>query len=390
MPAWVPTTAVLLFVASPFLGAPAWSQAAPAPQTVAKATAPATPASATSPAQPVVADSGAAAPATAPASTDTALPKPVEPPAGGGPPKSNTLFFYTSPRSTVEMEVHSIPPTNKERLERLRNGFAAVDCGSDRMREQRVEGKHGDTGTNLICVWPGSGSGTIVIAAHYEHEGQGDGALADWSGAILLPFLYQAVQGQPRENTYVFLEAYKREGADIWVKSLSRADRKRIRAMIDLDGLGLSYTRFFTTFSPFETTTPASAHLQAQLLWSALSDGLTQAPEQASPHHWLSVDATDPFRAFMVPTIVIHSVPPESAKIPGSAADVASAVNGNAYFQTYHLMCAYLTSLDHVAAKLDTQDPLWETGPGNVNPESDNLRVTFRNFSNGRLAGPTP
>jgi hypothetical protein len=288
------------------------------------------------------------------------------------------------------MEVHSIPPTNAERLHRLRDDFAAANCGAERMRQQSVTDKQGKSGTNLICVWPGQTPGTVVVVAHYEHEGVGQGALADWSGAALLPFLYQAIQGQPRTNTYVFLEAWKREGADAWLKSLNKIDRKRIRAVIDLDALGLSYTRFFTTFSPFENVPLGATHLQAQLLWAALSDGLTQAPEQESPHHWLTIDPTDPFRALMVPTIIIHSVPVASARIPGSAADIASAVNGNAYFTTYHLMCAYLASLDRVAEKLDTHDPLWETGPADVQPEQETPMVTFRTFSNGRLQYPPP
>jgi hypothetical protein len=360
-------------------------QAAPHAQTVAKSAVPAAPASG-------VPDPGSAVsvrPAAAAPAADIAQPNPGSPakPANAA---SRTLFFYTSPRSMVEMEVHTIPATNKERLQRLRENFSAADCSADHMAEQKVVDKHGDAGVNLICVWPGGSPDMIVVAAHYEHEGQGQGALADWSGAALLPFLYEALQGQPRQNTYVFLESWKRDGAETWLKSLSKTDRKHIRAMIDLDALGLSYTRFFTTFSPFEIAPPGAIHLQAQLLWSAISDGLTQAPEQTSPHHWLSVDDTDPFRAQMIPTIVIHSVPSDSANVPGSAADIATAVNGNAYFQTYHLMCAYLTSLDHVAEKLDTRDPLWDTGPTEVEPEQETPRVTFRTFSGGRLMPPPP
>jgi Peptidase family M28 len=413
MPARLPTTAVLLSLITGALLCPAFlcpsatgqsRPASPARQDVAKSTVPAasnpaattvtvnaidTPASSASPS----ASAAAAGPETldpATISTDTSLPPPADAPADAAKAKSKTLFFYTSPRSTLEMEVHSIPATNAERLERLRDDFAAADCGAERMRQQSVTDKQGKSGTNLICVWPGQTPGTIVIVAHYEHEGAGQGALADWSGAALLPFLYQAIQGQPRTNTYVFLEAWKREGADAWLKSLNRTDRKRIRAVIDLDALGLSYTRFFTTFSPFENVPLGATHLQAQLLWAALSDGLTQAPEQESPHHWLTVDPTDPFRALMVPTIVIHSVPVASARIPGSAADVASTVDGNAYFTTYHLMCAYLASLDRVAEKLDIRDPLWDTGPTEVQPESETPRVTFRTFSHGQLQNPPP
>jgi hypothetical protein len=381
MPPRLPTTAVLLFLIAPGV----LCQSGRPNRDVAKSDAVAAPAT-TAPATALAPGS----PAAAVPRPDAALPRPVDDSADAATPKSKTLFFFTSPRSTVEMEVHSIPATDGERLQRLRDNFAGADCGGGRMREQAVVDRHGAKGVNLICSWPGHGSGVVVVAAHYEHEGQGEGALADWSGAILLPFLYQAIQGQPRENTYIFLESWKREGADAWLKTLSKDERKRLRAVIDLDGLGLSYTRFFTTFSPFENVPLGSTHLQTQLLWSALSDGLTQAPEQVSPHHWLTVDDTDPFRAFMVPTIVIHSVPEESGRIPGSASDIASAVNGNAYFTTYHLMCAFLASLDHVAAKLDTNDRIWEaSGPIDVQPEQETPIVTFRSFVNGRLS-PTP
>jgi hypothetical protein len=380
MPLRLLTTAVLFFIAPLAL-----CQSAPDSRDVAKSTIPAAPDSPAAAPAPA-ADPAAAVPAP-PLAADTALPKPGAT-GDAAAPASRTLFFFTSPRSTVEMEVHSIPATNQERLRRLREDFTAAGCDAARMRQQPLTAKGTEHGANLICTWPGQSPGTIVIVAHYEHEGLGQGALADWSGAILLPFLYQAIQGQPRTNTYVFLEAWKREGADAWLKSLDKSDRKRIRAVIDLDALGLSYTRFFTTFSPFENVPLGATHLQAQLLWSALSEGLTQAPEQTSPHHWLSVDPTDPFRALMVPTIVIHSVPTESAHIPGSAADIASAVDGNAYFQTYHLMCAYLASLDHVANKLDAHDKLWDTGPGDVEPELETPTVTFRNFDHGRLTPP--
>jgi hypothetical protein len=294
---------------------------------------------------------------------------------------SRVLFFYTAPRSTVELEVHTVPSTNEARLDRLRAAFHSAQCGGDNMREQPVTDKHGVSGVNLICIWPGENpsSGTIVVAAHYEHEGKGDGALADWSGAALLPLLYKAIQGQPRENTFVFVESWKSDGVQTWLKSIPRDDRRRIRAMIDLDALGLGVTRYFTTFSFMETTPLSALHLQTELLWAAIDDGVSQTPEQTSPHHWLSVDPTDPFRALLVPTIVIHSVPPESDRVPGSAADIASAVDGNAYFQTYHLMCTYLASLDRMAKKLALNDPFWKAVPGQDDePAIEKPLVTFR------------
>jgi len=332
----------------------------------------------------------AATESTTPAVSSPALPASGKP-AEKASSASRVLFFYTAPRSTVEMEVHDVPPTNEARLDRLRAAFHSSDCDGDRMVEQPVADKHGVAGKNLICTWPGEpNAGTIVIAAHYEHEGRGEGAIADWSGAALLPFLYQAIQGQPRENTFVFLESWKTDGVQTWLKSITREQRKHIRAMIDLDALGLGVTRYFTTFSAFETTPPSALHLQLELLWAAIDDGFNTPPEQTNPHRWLAVDGTNPFRAFMVPTIVIHSVPPESAHVPGSAADIASAVDGNSYFQTYHLMCTYLASLDRMARRLALDDPFWKTVPGqDIRPDDETPKVTFRSFEHGQLVPTT-
>lgn len=330
-----------------------------------------------------------AARASGPAAPDA--PHPADPTAPNAAP-SRVLFFYTAPRSTVEMEVHSIPPTSRDRLAHLRGAFAAVGCSGDRMREQRVVDKHGQAGANLICTWPASpdspSPGTIVVAAHYEHDGRGQGALADWSGAALLPFLYLAIQGQPRDNNFVFLESWTPHGADTWVHSLSKEQRKSIRAMIDLDALGLGVTRYFTPLSFMENPPPGADHLQIELLWAAVDDGLTTPPELTSLHHWPSQDSTDPFRAHMIPTIVIHSVPPASSRLPGSDADIASAVDGNAYFQTYRLMCTYLTSLDRMAKKLASDDPVWTTphfqNTANAVPIDEDPRITFRAYPSWR------
>jgi hypothetical protein len=309
---------------------------------------------------------------------------------------SRVLFFYTAPRSSVELEVHSIPPSSRERLDHLRDAFRAAGCAGDRMQEERVVDKHGEAGTNLICTWSASGvagsaradssaGGTIVVAAHYEHQGQGEGALADWSGAALLPFLYQALQGQPRENEFIFLESWKAQGAETWLRSLSRERRQHIRAMIDVDALGLGATRYFTTFSFMETPTEGAVHLQTELLWAAIDDGLTAPPEMTSPHRWLAQDSTDPFRAKLIPTIVIHSVPPNSSHLPGSPADVASTVDGNAYFQSYRLMCTYLASLDRMAKKLNRDDPVWSLPHYQEVPSAEvNPRVTFKQYGSWR------
>lgn len=370
----LPQTAILIFALAA-AALPGQNTTSPSTQIVtAAAHDPAAPGSAT----------GSAAPAGTTATTTS----------GKSPSAaSRVLFFYTAARSTVEMEVHTIPPTNEARLDRLRAAFESAKCGGSLMQEQPVAAKHGAPGTNLVCTWPGTGGGTIVVAAHYDHDGNGEGALDDWSGAALLPFLYEALQGQPRENSFVFLEAWKSDGVQTWLKSLSRDQRKNIRAMIDVDALGLGGMRYFTTFSFGETPPEAATHMQMELLWAAIDNGLTKPPLETSPHRWLKVDTTDAFRAMMIPTVVLHSVAPESERVPGSAADIASAVDGNAYFQSYQLICTYLASLDRMAKRLAaTNDPFWKLPPSNrdVRPADETPQVTFRAVAPGGHLLPGP
>ncbi|MGB9031070.1 MAG: M28 family peptidase [Acidobacteriaceae bacterium] len=375
MPLRAATPLVVLLLASPALlcqSTPAASAQASPTQVAAASPHGATP------------SAGPAAPGNTPPASSVSSTAPAKESSS----VSRVLFYYPAARETVEKEVHAVPSTDAARLDRLREAFRAAGCDRSQMKEEPVTAKHGAAGANLICTWPGDeGTGTVVIAAHYENGGKGQGAISGWSGAALLPFLYKAIQGQPRRHTYIFLETWKGEGATAWIKSLSRDEKHGIRAMIDVDALGLGVTRYFTTFSAFEDPVLGSSHLQIELLWAAIDDGLTQAPLETNPHRWLSVDDTDPFRALMIPTIVIHSVAPESDRLPGSAADIAAAVDGDAYFRSYHLMCTFLASLDRVATKLNQDDPAWNLGTNAVDrPDDGNPRVTFRQVGGWRTS----
>ena len=301
--------------------------------------------------------------------------------------QSHVLYFYTSSRQDVDAQVHAVPATNAARLAAVRSDFSTAGCAGPDLSRQPVRARHGRSGTNLICSLPAGSHaadpGIIVVAAHYDHHGPGGGALDDWSGAILLPFLYRSLQGQPRTNTYVFLESFGLSGARTWLRSLSTAQRKCIRAMIDLDALGLGPTRFYSTIGAFQNPPPGVAHLQTLLLWAAYSDGIHQAPRRTPPLHWLSTDITEPFRGYDIPTILVHSIPRTSSRIPGSARDLPTVIHGSDYYGSYNLICAFLVSLDHVAADLERDEPFWTKIPTNVQYPLENPTVTFMKRSNG-------
>ena len=201
-------------------------------------------------------------------------------------PAQTRLYYVTTPRSTLENEVHSVPADDEGRFTHLKAAFASAGCGGDSMKVQPVGEKAGG-GANLICTWPGKSAFTIVVVAHYRHEGKGEGAVENWSGAILLPYLYLAVQAQPRESTFVFLESYGSAGTTEYMKSLTREQKQQIRAVVSVEALGVSpVTRYYTPLPDTRWMPASSAHLQMALLLATLADNRVARPDGVTPH-WL-------------------------------------------------------------------------------------------------------
>jgi hypothetical protein len=298
---------------------------------------------------------------------------PVQTPDSAAPTR---FYYFTTPRSTLETEVHSIPPPDTARFSHLKDAFADAGCSGDSMKVQQVADK-ANAPPNLICAWPGKTAFTIVVVAHYPHTGKGQGAVENWSGAILLPYLYRAGQAQPRENTWVFLESGGKSGSEAYIKSLSREQKRQIRAVIALDALGVGpVARYYT---PNPDNTPwlpgSSVHLQMALMFAILSDNRVPRPEQTSPLRWLSIDDSQPFRYSSIPSIFIHSIPDKDASIPGSGKDTASAIDPNAYYQNYRAIAVYLIDLDGLASKLKSGDPVWHGVGGQYHLDKNDLPI---------------
>jgi Zn-dependent M28 family amino/carboxypeptidase len=70
------------------------------------------------------------------------------------------------------------------------------------------------------------------------------GAVDDWSGAVLLPSLYQSLDSKPRRHRFVFVgfagEEAGLHGSGAYVNKLTSDERSSLRAMVNLECLGLS------------------------------------------------------------------------------------------------------------------------------------------------------
>ncbi len=224
------------------------------------------------------------------------------------------------------------------------------------MSEQQVKGSKLP---NVICTLQGESDSLIVVGAHFDHSGQGAGVVDNWSGAGLLPSLFESLHKELRKHTFVFVGFSDEEkglvGSSYYVKQLKPDQTSKIRVMINLDSLGLGPTKIWLGRS--------EKKLAGALTGVAKSLGL---PLQAIDGDQVGDEDSTPFRKRKVPAIVLHSITQETLSVLHSSKDTVSAVRMDDYYETYRLISVYLAFLDGMA---------WEQ----IEPQSERSPVPRKN-----------
>jgi len=227
---------------------------------------------------------------------------------------------------------------DEERERELTTMFAEAGCSTDNLEEQIVRRKGPP---NVLCTMPGATSSRIIVSAHFDHAGVGDGAVDDWSGASLLPSLYQALKQTERKHTFQFVGFTDEEkglaGSSYYVKQLTKDQLAAIKAVVNLECLGLSPSEVWPDV--------ANQQLLEHLFRVARSLHLPLSGVSVTK---VGDDDTHPFRNEHVPTLTIHSITQETISIVHSNKDKLSAVHADSLYDSYHLVAAYLAFLDQV------------------------------------------
>lgn len=228
--------------------------------------------------------------------------------------------------------------TNAERGARLKRMFVDAGCG-EYVSEQPVKYSKAP---NVICVLPGLSDRVIIVGAHFDRVPTSDGVADNWSGASLLPSLYEALKVEPRQHTYVFIGFTDEEkgliGSRFYARNMSPAQVAATAAMINLDTLGLAPTEVWTSRSD-------------KRLILALVGVAKYLKAPLSGVNFERVGSTDSesFKARKIPRITIHSLSQktEDARILHTPKDKLSAMNLDDYYDTYRLLAVYLAYLDY-------------------------------------------
>lgn len=253
---------------------------------------------------------------------------------------ADTLRFDVIPREVVESRLRQYKGDDKQRESTLKQMFADAGCSGQNLSEQAVKGSKQP---NVICMLPGNGDRTIIVGAHFDHVSAGDGVVDNWSGASLLPSLYQAVKAAPRKHSYIFVgftdEEQGEVGSRFYAQHMKQDEIAATDAMVNMDTLGLAPTEVWASHSDKQLTN-ALAYLGK----------LMNQPVRGVNVEQIGSTDSEQFAARKVPSITIHSLTQETwnARILHTRRDKISEMQLDEYYASYRLIAAYLAYLDQL------------------------------------------
>jgi hypothetical protein len=248
---------------------------------------------------------------------------------------AQTIQFSAVSQDIVEKRLGAYVSKNDKRGPAIRQIFEDAGCAGEKLTEQPVKGLRVP---NLICSLPGATELVIVVGAHFDLVEAGDGVVDNWSGASLLPSLYQGIAGVPRRHTFRFIafsgEEKGKVGSKAYVRELGKT-HEQVSAMVNMDTLGLAETEVWVNRADpklVQLMELAAATLKLPV-WGMNVDKVGSTDSES-------------FREKKIPAITIHSLTSATLPILHSAKDRIEAVHKDEYYRTYRLVLGYLAVLD--------------------------------------------
>ncbi|MDA1314945.1 MAG: M28 family peptidase [Acidobacteria bacterium] len=154
------------------------------------------------------------------------------------------LEFLAVEKDVVEQRFRRNKFGNGKRSKEVTTLFEETGCPREHLSLEKVKRS---SNPNVACTLPGTTDAVIVVGAHFDAVETSSGAIDNWSGASLLPSLYFSLSHPQRKHTFVFIGFTDEEkglfGSKFYVKQLTDEAKSKVRAMINLDTLGLSPTK---------------------------------------------------------------------------------------------------------------------------------------------------
>jgi hypothetical protein len=252
------------------------------------------------------------------------------------PQQEHSIRFTQVSQELIETRLRRALPDNADRESTLKDIFGEVGCTGALLAEQPIKRQKSE---NVICTLQGTSDSVMIVGAHFDHVAVGDGVVDNWSGASLLPSLYQSLKDVPRKHTVLFIGFAAEEeglvGSEFYVKQLRPEQVTKIQVMINMDSLGLGPTNLWMTHSDEKLAEAMNGVAASMKIPLGVVDGDKIGDE----------DSTS-FRKRHIPTIMIHSISQQTLPILHSRYDNLTAIRSDDYYDTYRLLTEYLAVLD--------------------------------------------
>lgn len=248
------------------------------------------------------------------------------------------IEFVQLGQPLIQQRLEQVTKKVSERRATLESLFQEAGCTAEHLSAQRVPHSREP---NVICTLASADAeaGVIVVGGHFDLVATGMGAVDDWSGAALLPSLYQSLKNRPRRHRFVFIGFAAEEqglyGSAEYVKKLSREERAGTRAMINLECLGTGPPKVW-------------AHRADKRLLEAYIQvsGALHLEAAGSNVEKVGDDDSHPFLDAKIPVLTIHSITQETVGLLHNDRDQVAAINPSDYYTAYRLIASYLAYLD--------------------------------------------
>jgi len=285
-------------------------------------------------------------------------------PHAAPPPPAATL----PPAPIVLAEVTAPPQGNVARRERFIDLLTQAGAAQALLVEQPVrEATARDR--NVFTLLPGreDPEHMLVVAAHTDTQREGTGAVDNWSGAVMLVALYGHFLAHPPRHTLLFIgfasEEHQGQGSQQFVRDLAPATRASIRAMVNLECLGVE--------TPCTWANRSADALESHCQATGRDCGIAVRRQALFGYR---SDAHS-FDAAGIPAVTVHSLSPNTIGLINGPRDLPDRIDRTRYDEAWALLVTYLARLDAQSEALPAADSerTWSGVPTTLFENSTNL-----------------
>ncbi|MBY0506833.1 MAG: Zn-dependent exopeptidase M28 [Bryobacteraceae bacterium] len=253
---------------------------------------------------------------------------------GVSPCHAETLLVRYVDQEVLQKWVALAKAKNADRMEQVRQLFQTAGC------EPQAQKVSGSKLTNLICELPGPEDSIILVGAHFDKVDKSDGVIDNWSGAAMLPALYQALKGETRRHKILFVAFADEEkglyGSKHYVAKLKKEARKAYTAMVNIDSVGAGPVSIWAGGRNDPELTKLVSHVANSLQIDVGQVNLDQ----------VGLGDSFPFHDEKIRTIDFHSITNATWPLLHTPKDNAQALVFEEYWKSYRLIATYLAYLD--------------------------------------------